>query len=407
MTLCPSASPDTQVWQPCEVTVERGSSAQLNCTFSKVLQLEKPSLTWVRKQQGGDEVRIYPPDPHAVQVQVELDSERFQNQSDARILLKDLRVQDSGMYWCSITILKTGKEYRGKGTRLTVTGAVLVLTGPSSHVAPLGSDVVLTCAFHPVRPPVNRLFLAITWYFQGKEILTYNDDLNVYRPGLSLDLSGTNIGDASLLLSKVKISDEGVYKCLVVYSPDREEKVITLSIQACPVVTVTRTSVSQDEENILHCSVTGFYPSSITISWFRGKSVLNRSLTYKHKRNSDGTYNLNSTVVIIPTEEHRNQAFSCRVQHASLPEPLQKEFYLVYGGNSVPEPCTSSSVKWLLMTVLGTFVITAATSAIIFHYCIRCAWDDRSDHQEVNEPLAGSVQLSQGYHQDLGSRAPG
>ncbi|XP_069838313.1 tyrosine-protein phosphatase non-receptor type substrate 1-like isoform X2 [Dendropsophus ebraccatus] len=161
-----------------------------------------------------------------------------------------------------------------------------------------------------------------------KQVLIYDNTLNVSRPGLSIDLQAALMGDASLIIPKVKVSDQGVYKCVVIYSPDSKTKEIALEIQAPPIVKVITKPVIKDEENMLHCSITRFYPSDITITWLRGSEVIDTYVTYTPQRQEDGTYSVNSTAVIIPTDDNWKETYTCRVTHHSLPYPLQETFNL-------------------------------------------------------------------------------
>ncbi|XP_018095623.1 myelin protein zero-like protein 2 [Xenopus laevis] len=135
------------VWQACEVSVLRGSNVRLNCTFSEDLLQQKPTLSWVKVKQEGGELRIYPPVNHRHQVKVTVDTSGFQSKLDAGILLEDLRVRDSGVYFCCVKVQLGGleKEYRGTGTRLTVT---VTLYDQLVACCPMGVLVVTLVVLH-------------------------------------------------------------------------------------------------------------------------------------------------------------------------------------------------------------------------------------------------------------------
>ncbi|XP_075421308.1 natural cytotoxicity triggering receptor 3-like [Ascaphus truei] len=123
MVHLPAGAAHTEVWQHPEVFAVRRSSTKLNCTFTKTLQQLKPSLTWMKEQQRGGEVQVYPSELPLEQARVQVDAAFFQSRQDAGLILEDLRVGDSGVYHCCITVLQDGEEtqYRGRGTRLIVT----------------------------------------------------------------------------------------------------------------------------------------------------------------------------------------------------------------------------------------------------------------------------------------------
>ncbi|XP_053550360.1 tapasin-related protein-like isoform X2 [Bombina bombina] len=200
---------------------------------------------------------------------------------------------------------------------------------PSS--AKLGADIVIPCTFHVHTLPVNPDFLAIFWYFQGKEILRYDTVVRTSHPRASLDTTKAPDGNASLLISNVKIFDSGIYKCLVIYTPEKMEKETILDVYAPPKIIITNNLVVKNTESFINCTVHGFYPIDIEIKWLRDKEVLESFLHYTAEKNSDGTYSVKSAVRILPKEENVNHTYSIRVLHVSLQEPLQKDFQLVYG----------------------------------------------------------------------------
>ncbi|KAM5151730.1 uncharacterized protein ACMZJ9_009976 [Mantella aurantiaca] len=193
----------------------------------------------------------------------------------------------------------------------------------------IGEDVTIPCSFTINNPPIAQKFLAIFWYFQEKQILNFqNAKVTASDPRVSYTGRAED-GIADLSISNINITDGGIYKCVILYTPKREEKEIRLDIQAPPQITITDKLVVNNRENVLHCAISGFYPVDIDIKWLRDGEILDNVIMEKPERNPDGTYNMRSSVMIIPTKEDRT--FSCRVQHESLTVPLQEDFHLVYG----------------------------------------------------------------------------
>ncbi|KAG9463657.1 hypothetical protein GDO78_021349 [Eleutherodactylus coqui] len=190
----------------------------------------------------------------------------------------------------------------------------LQLAGPSAHATRLGSDALVPCMFTVDNPPVDLTHLMIFWLFQDKEILKYNETVRRMSSRYSLSTEALSTGIANLTISSIQIPDGGMYKCSV---------------------TITNKTVVLNEESILRCSVTGFYPVDISIKWFRDGEKLNQAPGEDSWRNPDRTYNVNSSVTITPSAEDRGKIFSCRVQHEFLQEPLQEDFHLVYRGSHI------------------------------------------------------------------------
>ncbi|NWW35488.1 CD1D protein, partial [Panurus biarmicus] len=91
----------------------------------------------------------------------------------------------------------------------------------------------------------------------------------------------------------------------------------TLERQELPVATVFARTPSQDQL-LLVCHVTGFYPRPISVAWLRdGQEVppgpaLNTSTILP---NADLTYQLRSVLAVAPRDGH---SYACRVRHRSL-----------------------------------------------------------------------------------------
>ncbi|XP_053550163.1 uncharacterized protein LOC128641654 [Bombina bombina] len=239
-------------------------------------------------------------------------------------------------------------------------GALLELN-VHPQTAKLGSDILIPCIFTANKIPVNPKFLAIFWYFQEKEILRYDNIVTRSHRRVSLNTDRAVYGIASLSISNVKISDCGIYKCSVTYSPEKKEKEVTLDVHAPPTITITNNMVEKDIESILHSTITGFYPVKIDIEWLRDKEVLKSVNHSEPQQNSDGTYTVKSSVTLTPTEESKNHNYSIRVQHVSLYEPLQKKIQLVYDATSKP---------YVLYIVIA--IIISIISIVIIALIIKC-----------------------------------
>ncbi|XP_075175657.1 signal-regulatory protein beta-1-like, partial [Anomaloglossus baeobatrachus] len=206
----------------------------------------------------------------------------------------------------------------------------LEVTGPSINIARLGSDAHVPCTFTVDKPPVDPKHLTILWRFLEKQILSYKFTVRTTSPRYSLNTEALRTGAANLTISNIQIPDGGRYKCSVIYKSEGKKNEVWLDIQAPPLVTITDKKVVLNLVSVLRCSATGFFPIDIEVTWFRGSERLSDVTLDDPQRNPDKTYSVNSTVTITPTEEDREQNFSCRVQHKYLQEPLREHFCLVY-----------------------------------------------------------------------------
>uniref|UniRef100_A0A8C5PMC7 Ig-like domain-containing protein n=1 Tax=Leptobrachium leishanense TaxID=445787 RepID=A0A8C5PMC7_9ANUR len=100
---------------------------------------------------------------------------------------------------------------------------------------------------------------------------------------------------------------------------------------ATPSVKMTKKALLKNQKNRLVCSATDFYPRAITITWRRNGQVLLTSNTGEPQGNGDGTYSVNSSVILNPTETQEKQLIECQVEHESLGKPITDEYSVIYG----------------------------------------------------------------------------
>uniref|UniRef100_A0A8C5QRW0 Ig-like domain-containing protein n=1 Tax=Leptobrachium leishanense TaxID=445787 RepID=A0A8C5QRW0_9ANUR len=236
-------------------------------------------------------------------------------------------------------------------TLLHQTGALLKISTSSPQKAFAGSDVFLHCTYSGYGSTADPRFLVIMWFYQVKEIVRYHNNVQISHPRVSFDDQAARSGNASILLSDVKIEDVGIYSCVVIYSIERVESDIIMNVLVSPKIQIPDIIVHGDKEKTVVCSVSDFYPVDITITWLRDGVSLQNSSLGKIQRNINGSYSVDSTVTITPDHERKKQTFSCRVQHESLPVALQEDFQLVYKEKTKMIPVIV--VVLLVLTVIG------------------------------------------------------
>lgn len=250
------------------------------------------------------------------------------------------------------------------------TGAALEILVPSTHQATIGSTALIPCRYTVEKPPVKPNFFAAFWNFRGKEILSFDDQVRTVDSRYSLNIEKALNGTVDLSISKIVMSDAGVYTCTVLYSPLRRQKEITVVIKAPPQVTITGNTVVMNKESVLRCSITGFFPVDIDVRWFRdGERLEDNIIVGDPWRNPDRTYSVNSSVTITPTEEDRERNFSCRVRHESLKEPLQEDFHLIYRDKNMwteNQPC---HITIPVIVAVSSFVIILNILGIVYCKC--------------------------------------
>eukprot|EP00079_Xenopus_tropicalis_P018313 XP_004919682.1 PREDICTED: uncharacterized protein LOC101734290 [Xenopus tropicalis] len=243
---------------------------------------------------------------------------------------------------------------------LPAAGSILDISAPSPQRVLLGNEAQLRCTFSLAKPPINPLFLAVFWYFQDMEILRYDNKGLSLSPRVSFSKEAANNGDVSVSLANVSISDGGIYRCLVIYSPEKMEKEVLLEIFAPPVIRIPNKVIQKNKENTLTCAASGFYPVDIDVSWYKDNKHLTESQLDKPERNPDGTYRVRGTVTLPPMDGQMDHNVSCRVQHRSLQQPLQEDAQLEY------EEGNSSSVTVAGGIALGVILVGLVIGLVIW-----------------------------------------
>ncbi|XP_043533719.1 uncharacterized protein LOC122541166 [Chiloscyllium plagiosum] len=98
------------------ILVEETQSVLIPCKWTGNVSRPIGSYRWQKDGRNGTEVSGQTAEYRG---RVHRSQEDFFNSQDASLLLKELKVTDSGMYYCSVKIMELGEEY-GAGTQLTV-----------------------------------------------------------------------------------------------------------------------------------------------------------------------------------------------------------------------------------------------------------------------------------------------
>ncbi|TFJ96293.1 putative methyltransferase [Platysternon megacephalum] len=214
-------------------------------------------------------------------------------------------------------------------------GAFLVSTDSSPVTALLGSDVLLKCSF-PAATGEGDGQLRVTWYFQGQTLMELDGIAVTTRKGAELFAPELPRGNASLLLPRVTLADQGPYCCSVCYGGWRGEGSFHLRVAVLLRVEVPSPVVWRDEDSALLCWLRGVCPQGIAVSWLRDGQELNASFVSAARRgHRDGTFSLVTVYSFTPTEQDLGALFSCRARHPLLNQSRQADFRIAFRGAGV------------------------------------------------------------------------
>ncbi|CAI9547024.1 unnamed protein product, partial [Staurois parvus] len=128
-----------------------------------------------------------------------------------------------------------------------------------------GEDVTISCRLSGVPIPLNLEKLAVVWTLRlqnGTEHEVYGFSSYQHmplRPGSHMRDKDLQQGNASLFIPNIQITDEGDYRCFVIFTPDSDSATSTLQVSVKP-----QTALSHDQHielgirGSVRCEVSNF-----------------------------------------------------------------------------------------------------------------------------------------------------
>ncbi|XP_059414914.1 butyrophilin subfamily 1 member A1 isoform X10 [Carassius carassius] len=180
-----------------------------------------------------------------------------------------------------------------------------------------GEDVILPCS---VKPNISVVDMRVEWFRSDQKdsqlVHLYQDhedrntdQIQSYRERTKLNHQELQRGDASLTLSSVRVSDEGLYKCFIESKSWSDDTTVEVRVEAVgrpPVITVD----GFDHSGGLHlqCESEGWNPEP-DLEWLDSEGVSLSSETTETHRNTEGFSVKHTTTV-----HHRDDKIHCRVK---------------------------------------------------------------------------------------------
>ncbi|XP_038557038.1 CD276 antigen [Micropterus salmoides] len=246
--------------------------------------------------------------------------------------------------------------------------AVVEVLVPEQPVVALhGKDAILSCSFNHTSP-FDLSDVSVFWqltdtkrsvhmYREGRDQLVDQAERFANRTSLFPAQLGT--GNASLLLSRVVVADEGSYTCFVRVK-DYSSAALLLQVAAPyskPVVTLEpESNLRPGDEVALTCEAYGGYPQASVIWQDGGGRNLTDNFTTSVVANEEGLFTLTSmlTVVLEP-----NSTYSCRLINPLLGEEGYS-FVTITGQNIAFPPVALWVTVGLAVCLLVLLIALAA-----------------------------------------------
>ncbi|XP_044198024.1 butyrophilin subfamily 3 member A2-like [Thunnus albacares] len=231
--------------------------------------------------------------------------------------------------------------------------------GPSQPViATVGDDIILPCHLKPAtdavgmtlewaRPDLNPRFVHVLHEGQDLQINQHPS----YEGRTSLSVEKLKHGDISLKLSKVKLSDNGKYRC---YFPDlNKDSTVQLVVgtASSPVISLAGIDTSSSRV-VLQCESKGWYPQP-ELFWLDGEGNLLSAGPTETVRGPDDFYTVSSRVTV---EKRHNNNFTCRVQQNNINQT--RETHIIVPDDFFIAP--RSSVACITISLFACFMCVLA-----------------------------------------------
>ncbi|XP_073721178.1 butyrophilin subfamily 1 member A1-like isoform X2 [Misgurnus anguillicaudatus] len=179
-----------------------------------------------------------------------------------------------------------------------------------------GEDVILPCS---LKPNISAVDMRVEWFrldLKDSVVHLYEDhkdrntnQLQSYRERTEVFKDELQKGNTSLKLSRVQISDEGLYKCFIQSKTKYDDITVDLKVEVVgspPLITVDGFDVSGGLH--LQCESKGWYPEPELV-WLDSEGVTLTSETTDKQRDTDGF-----RVKHMITVYNRDSKYHCRVK---------------------------------------------------------------------------------------------
>ncbi|XP_049620741.1 butyrophilin subfamily 1 member A1-like [Suncus etruscus] len=235
-----------------------------------------------------------------------------------------------------------------------------LVIGPSEPiVAMLGAETVLPCR---VSPPMSVENMELRWFRSqfSEAVYVYQDGVEQveeqlvdYKGRTKLIKDYITEGSVALRIYSLRVSDNGIYKCLFKKGNDFEEATLELKVIGLgsgPYVSI----VGPEDRGIrLRCTGKEWFPQP-EIQWkdTKGEKIL--SLSEKDAQDEDGLYQVEASIIV---KDISNREVSCSMKNPFFGQEQVETI-------SIPEPFFPRYFPWKIafavtFLILGIFMVAA------------------------------------------------
>uniref|UniRef100_A0A667Z2D2 Ig-like domain-containing protein n=1 Tax=Myripristis murdjan TaxID=586833 RepID=A0A667Z2D2_9TELE len=214
----------------------------------------------------------------------------------------------------------------------------------------VGDDVILPCHLESA---MDAVAMTVEWArpdLEPRFVHVWRDGINLlshqhpsYKGRTSLFMDKLKHGDFSLTLSRVKLSDEGRYRCFIPLLGRETFVNLVVGAASSPVIHTSKSSSGV----VLECESKGWYPEP-ELFWLDAEGKLLSAGAPETVRGPDGLYTVSSRVTV--EKSHGNSFTFSYKCHALLCFIISDDFNL--SSPAVPVAISLSAVFLCVVTVV-------------------------------------------------------
>ncbi|XP_039907830.1 butyrophilin subfamily 1 member A1-like isoform X1 [Simochromis diagramma] len=226
-------------------------------------------------------------------------------------------------------------------------GTIQVIGSSHPIVALVGDDVILPCYLNSSISASDKTVEWTKYKLDPRFVYVWRDGGELeskknpsYKGRTTVSLHKLKLGDISLNLSKVRLSDRGRYRCFL---PDMGETLMELIVGAVSLPVILR--VQKAKTGVaLQCESAGWYPEP-ELLWLDGEGNLLSAGPTETLRGPDDLYTVSSRVTV---EKRHSNNITCRVQQRNTNQSRETHIYISdYFFTAPPNPAVCQSAHSL------------------------------------------------------------
>ncbi|XP_023254526.1 butyrophilin subfamily 3 member A2-like [Seriola lalandi dorsalis] len=222
----------------------------------------------------------------------------------------------------------------------------------------IGDDVILPCHLKPAadaagmtfewaRPDLKPRFVHV-WH-KNQEL--HINQHQSFKGRTSVDVNKLKHGDISLELCKVKMSDNGIYRCFFPHLG--KDSTVQLVVGTTSSLVMSLAGIDRSKSGaVLHCESKGWHPEP-ELLWLDGEGKLLSAGPTETVRGPDDLYTVSSRVTV---EKRHSNNFTCRVQQKIINQSRETQIHVP--DDFFVAPC--SSAAHITISLVACFVTVLA-----------------------------------------------